>query len=278
MTLKWESLEEDPRQDIWGSWPGAVLLDNEIEFYSTKTSYRLIDPFNKDNLKPARYQLTLGDEARVGGKTVRIDHKNPLVIPPHQVAIVRTRETLNLPRFLIARWNLTVDMVYRGLLWVGALQVDPGWVGYLPCPLYNLSNDNVVIKRGEKLFTIDFVRTTQFTKGVNRAYPDKSPEPKLNPGISNYDPNHLRSGPYEALEELRELRYFRNAGYVAISLMMLVLTLVVGALAATKVPDLNMADSFPSPWPTFILAAACCFSALSLLASLWVFWRCRKFL
>ena len=132
--LKWDSLEEDPRSDIWKCWPGAVLLDDEIKYYANHPKYPLISPFCDENLKPARYLLTVGCEARVGGKTVRIDKDNPLIIPPHQVAIVCTRETLNLPRFLIARWNLTVEMVYRGLLWVGALQVDPGWVGYLPCP------------------------------------------------------------------------------------------------------------------------------------------------
>ena len=230
MTTQWESLEEDPRPEVWDAWPGAVLLDDEIKYYATHPQYRLIDPFVEANLKPARYQLTLGSEAKVGGKTVRIDAKNPLEIPPHQVAIVRTHETLNLPRFLIARWNLTVDMVYRGLLWVGALQVDPGWVGYLPCPLYNLSNDTVVINHHEKLFSMDFVRTTRFVRGTNLSYPDKSPPPPFNPRISYYDPNHLRSGPYEALKDLKELTDFRNFAIAIFAVMFTAIAAVVAAL------------------------------------------------
>ena len=175
MANNWESLEDDPRQDVWETWPGAVLLDDEIEFYSKHPKYPLITPFDSNNLKPARYQLSLGPEARVGGRTYKIDESHPLTIPPHQVAIVRSHETINLPRFLIARWNLKVDMVYKGLLWVGALQVDPGWVGYLPCPLYNLSDETVEIKYKETLFTIDFVRTTAFDKAKNRSYPGKTP-------------------------------------------------------------------------------------------------------
>lgn len=31
----WNSLEQDPRFEDWETWPGAVLLDDEITHYST---------------------------------------------------------------------------------------------------------------------------------------------------------------------------------------------------------------------------------------------------
>lgn len=230
MELRWESMERDPRQDVWQSWHGAVLLDDEIKYYSTCHEQPLISPFDEANLKPARYQLTLGPEAKVGGRTVRIDENNPLVLDPHQVAIVRTFETLNLPRFLIGRWNLTVETVYKGLLWVGALQVDPGWVGYLPCPLYNLSNDTVTIGYRERLFSIDFVRTTRFDTEKNISYPNKSPAPPLNPSIGYYDQRHIRSGPYEALQDLGQIHDFRNFAITLFAVMFTALAAIVAAL------------------------------------------------
>ena len=230
MKSRWESMERDPRQEVWQSWQGAVLLDDEIKYYSTRHEQPLISPFDEANLKPARYQLTLGPEAKVGGRTIRIDVQNPLRLDPHQVAIVRTYETLNLPRFLIGRWNLTVETVYKGLLWVGALQVDPGWVGYLPCPLYNLSNDTVTIGYREKLVSIDFVRTTQFDTKKNISYPNKYPEPPLNPRIGYYDPLHIRSGPYEALQDLGRIYDFRNLAIALFAVMFTAVAAIVAAL------------------------------------------------
>ena len=99
-------LESDDRFNDWQNWPGVVLLSDEIEHYCNGVP-PLITPFGTDNLKPARYILTLGDEARLDGETIHISPGQPLKLEPHQVAVVRTLETINLPRFLIARWKET---------------------------------------------------------------------------------------------------------------------------------------------------------------------------
>ena len=114
-------LEEDP----WPlEWPGAVLPAEAIEAYSNPLRinypYPLIEPFDQSLLRAARYELRLGDEAHVGGIPKSLNARDPyIVLPPHQVAVVKTYEFLRIPRFLIARWNLRVRMVYEGLLWVG---------------------------------------------------------------------------------------------------------------------------------------------------------------
>ena len=154
-----DALEEDAHPDKTG-----VLLSDEIKFYVKQG--QLICPFNPDNLKPAAYELTVGNEAMVGGEFLSLgdDPKddNVLCIPPFEVAVIKTGETLNLPRFLIGRWNIRVAWAYKGLVWVGGPQVDPGYIGHLFCPIYNLSNKKVRIRKGQAIAVFDFVKTTHF--------------------------------------------------------------------------------------------------------------------
>lgn len=160
MTQNFPCVEKDTSPQVTG-----VLLSDEIESYVK--SCKLIYPFKKENLKPAAYKLTIGDEYSVGGEIRHLtdDPSDMIRIPAFQVAVIKTAETLNLPRFMIARWNIRVHMAYEGLLWVGGPQVDAGWVGHLFCPIYNLSSNEVTLRIGEGIATIDFVKTTPFTPG-----------------------------------------------------------------------------------------------------------------
>jgi deoxycytidine triphosphate deaminase len=152
----------------------------------------MIEPFNRDNLTPAGYELTVGDEYSLGGVKKSLAEGKEIRIDAFQVAIIKTGETLNLPRFMIARWNIRVRWAYQGLLWVGGPQVDPGWVGYLCCPIYNLSDKPVTLRRGDPLARLDFVTTTVFRAGKCREYP-RPPKRVL---FSDYQPEELKSALY----------------------------------------------------------------------------------
>ncbi len=209
----------------------TVLLADEIKRLCDvdDKSKALIDPFCPSRLRPASYQLTLGNEANVGGQHKRLDESTPVTLEPHQVAVVSTREELRIPRDLIARWSLRVSNIYEGLLWTGGPQVDPGWEGRLFCPIYNLAERTVVLRCGDPLFTIDFVRTTGITPELVELKKDTKNYPKVwfapeRRTLQQHDSHRLHSAPYEALRQLRELRLFRNVGYLAITLVMLVLS------------------------------------------------------
>ena len=162
----------------------------------------MIDPFEPGNLKPASYELTVGYEYSIGGeiKTLLDERgKNIIEIPPFEVVIIRTKEIINLPRFIIARWNIRVKKAYEGLLWVGGPQVDPGWVGYLSCPLYNLSHKPVCLELYEPIAVIDFVKTTPFNKRACVEYQlkkgESNPKRQLPSRIlfEDYKPEKLES-------------------------------------------------------------------------------------
>jgi deoxycytidine triphosphate deaminase len=154
----------DPREDA----PVGVLLSDEIDHYHR--TFKMIDPFVEERLKPAGYELTVGDEYVLGGEKKSLSADGEIRIPPFNVVVIKTAETINLPRFLIARWNIRVKWAYEGLLWVGGPQVDPGWVGHLFCPLYNLSDKMVVIRAGDPIALMDFVTTTPFKSGRSKEY------------------------------------------------------------------------------------------------------------
>ena len=160
---------ECPERDTRDRAPVGVLLSDEIEHYVNE--FKLIWPFRKDDqLKPAGYELSIGDEYVLGGEKKELSKDGEIRIPPFNVVVIKTAETINLPRFLIARWNVRVRWAYEGLLWVGAAQVDPGWVGHLFCPLYNLSNKEVVLRSGDPIALMDFVTTTVYTPGICKSY------------------------------------------------------------------------------------------------------------
>ena len=116
----------------------GVLLSDQIEYYCQH--FKLIDPFLKDNLKPAAYELRVGYKYSVAGKTRGLAFEEELVIPKFEVAVIEILETINMPHFLIGRWNIRTKWAYRGLIWVGGPQVDPGYRGKLLCPIWNLSS------------------------------------------------------------------------------------------------------------------------------------------
>ena len=217
--------------------PGAVLLSDQIEFYIRKLGPPLLENPNhcalshtelKDCLDAASYKLRLGDEAHVGGTRVRISGDQPLVIPPHQVAVVKTHEIVNIPRFLIARWNLRVQWVYEGLLWVGGPQVDPGWLGALYCPIYNLAEREIVVPHKERVFTMDFTRTTPVhNEKASYGFKTKPHKSARDKNIRGHDVNRLQSAPFSALSQLATLDTRVNS---FITLTFLVLAVVIGAI------------------------------------------------
>ena len=156
---------------------GSVLRDTDISYLCNSRSLPLLDPFDEQSLLgSASYHLRLGSKYRVGHSDGYLSTENRVIeIPRHGIAIVSTHEWLNIPGFLIARWNLKVKMVYRGLVWVGSLQVDPGYQGFLFCPLYNLSDETQRLTYMEPLFTIDFVVTSKYEEGPGSLWtlPDK---------------------------------------------------------------------------------------------------------
>lgn len=225
-------IDGTPRPTEHNLGTSGVLLRDEILYYQRKCD--LISEFDPDSLKPAAYQLRVGDQYSVEGEKKELGPGEYVEIPPFQVAIIKTRERVNLPHFIIGRWNIKVSKAYDGLLWVGGPQVDPGYSGYLFCPIYNLSDTPVKLDFKEQLAVIDFTKTTPFDKGddssfeeewmsLDEPWDEKIAEKFENPPkpdryknnmqdhnsllLEDYDPEKLKSALFsEVNEELDDVR------------------------------------------------------------------------
>lgn len=280
-------LKKDLDDAIWETWQGAVLTKDEIKRYCD-SPIKLIDPFEdrRKYLKPASYHLRLGSYYRKEGEDhILSDEDQILKIPRHGIVIVRTYERINMSGFLVGRWNLKVKMVYRGLVWVGSLQVDPGYQGYLFCPLYNLSNKEQELIYKEPLFTIDFVRTTA-SKDENG---DSSWTPQIERSVdtaADLDTGALTTAPIEEFKGMREkleenkkiVGNFRSRIDSFQAITFTVLGIIVAALAfvgVSKFTDLSWEN--PSIWQiaTWIvmLSATVTMTVVLATASIKALWR-----
>src|SRR5258708_37171627 len=88
------------------------------------------------------------------------DNEPFFYMEPSSIVFVSIAETLDLPYYIVARFNLRVKWVYKGILLGTGPQVEPGFVGRLSCPLFNLTGQKVKMKLGDEFATIDFERTS----------------------------------------------------------------------------------------------------------------------
>src|SRR6202021_254737 len=125
------------------------------------------------------------------------------IFEKNSIVFVSIKEKFDIPFYIIARFNIRVNWVYDGVLLGTGPQVDPGFTGSLSCPLYNLTNNDLTIKRGQNFATIDFEKTTKLlpkqTLEQKRAIIDKAQDKRLEPvGPEKY--SFYKAPPLEALE------------------------------------------------------------------------------
>src|SRR6266480_6684986 len=168
---EWKS--NDPDWEI-PDRKGMLLSDQIHRFCTLKPGLLISDGYDEHNLRPAAYTLTIGDlYYDHEGVRKELSVKNPsFEMPPNSIVFVSIAESLDLPFYIAARFNLRVEWVYRGILLGTGPQVEPGFRGKLSCPLYNLTDHPHKITRTEPFATIDFERTSNFVRESPRAVLD----------------------------------------------------------------------------------------------------------
>jgi len=157
----WKFCDPDSALDRKG-----LLLSNQIDMFRRR-GLLIETNYDESRLRPAAYTLTIGqDYVDSAGRPGRLTKDKPsFEMKPNSIVYVTTQEKLHLPYYIAARFNLRVKWVYKGILLGTGPQVEPGYRGFLSCPLYNLTNRPIRVRIGDEFATIDFERTTNFCSG-----------------------------------------------------------------------------------------------------------------
>lgn len=139
----------------------ALLNSEDIIKYILTTG--MIDPFIPVNLQGATYTCTFSgtylrynSEGQEDSKTLSNDEL--LFIEPNSITYLEINERFMVPSYMVIRFNLKVQHVYKGLLLGTGPIVDPGFVGKLYIPLHNLTTNKYCIKKGADLISIEFTK------------------------------------------------------------------------------------------------------------------------
>lgn len=124
-----------------------------------------------DKISPSSYDLSLGDDYYYGGNIYTLCEKQPfLQIDPYDYAIVSSAETVNMPKDISGRFDVSVSLFCQGIILSNGTQIDPGFCGKLFCLLFNTSNKPIYLKRGDHFVTLEFCKLLEVTEPYRGKY------------------------------------------------------------------------------------------------------------
>ena len=141
-----------------------ILSDRDIHAACTADQGGIgIDPFSKDSVQPASYDLRVGNQAASSSHKEVIDlTKTGFVeVKPGDFVIVITYEKFTMDAQHVGRFGLTSTYARKGLIATVGAQVDPGFRGRLTIGLTNLSTKPIILPHKDTFLTIEFHRLEQ---------------------------------------------------------------------------------------------------------------------
>lgn len=142
-----------------------ILSTNEIEkLCRGNADTDLIYPYDpSDNLgNPAKIELHLGEHCYCSSEPDKIHvlkENDKVIIKPNTIFLFETKEKFNFPQYLSGRMSLKMKLIAQGLLMSNQTVVDPGYSNVLFGMLYNLSTQNIELKYGQAITTLEVIKT-----------------------------------------------------------------------------------------------------------------------
>ncbi|MGB9636183.1 MAG: dCTP deaminase [Thermoplasmata archaeon] len=155
----------------------SVLADREI-IENLRENKLKIEPFIEQHLTPNGIDLCIG-EVWVEGMAEKVT-EGEISIPGHTRFLVATRECVGLPENLVGLLWLKTSLARKGIIGSFGL-VDAGFNGNLTLAMYNSSGKSVVVKCGEKIVQLCFLKLSDMPE---KLYPARSGNYQNQKGIT----------------------------------------------------------------------------------------------
>jgi deoxycytidine triphosphate deaminase len=150
--------------DPFPSIPDSLLNSHDIVRYVFTTG--MIDPFIPENLEGAVYKCNFSgyykywDDKHMPQEG-NLDKSGELLLRHNSISFLEIEPTFQIPSYIVLRFNLKVQHVYKGLLLGTGPIVDPGFVGKLYIPLHNLTSNDYIIKKDALLICVEFTKLSK---------------------------------------------------------------------------------------------------------------------
>ncbi len=134
-----------------------ILTDNMIS-EAVSSGVVKIEPFDKEQIQPASYDLRVGPVAAVSSShsKVNVKEKGFLEMTPGDFAIVVSEEVITMDNQHTGRFGLRSKWARKGLIATAGPQIDPGFSGRLNVGLTNLSSKNIALPHLADFLTVEF--------------------------------------------------------------------------------------------------------------------------
>jgi deoxycytidine triphosphate deaminase len=248
---------KDPLEKIKPS----LLNKHDIVKYVSETG--MIFPFSPGSLKPASYEVAVGNKAVYwddkGEKKELVNLKNKEIIPlkRNSITFVDVDITFFLPYYIAARFNLTITHVHRGLLLGTGPLVDPGFCGKIMIPIHNLTNNDYEIESGEPLITVEFTKLTPDELLESKPHVEAWYKKNLNKNDFTFSDYFKRALPLgigkvesslsgtlaEARKQISSFEAFRNIAIIgSIAIFVAIAALVITSVGVVSDANKNISD------------------------------------
>ncbi len=135
----------------------------DVGFWSSETlkerldKEKIVTPYDASAVKACCYELSVGEEAFVTGESAKkiiLKEGDAVGIPPGQVVLILTRETIKVPLDAIGLLSIKFGWKARGLINISGFHVDPGFEGKLVFSMYNAGVQTIHFSYGSRVFLL----------------------------------------------------------------------------------------------------------------------------